>query len=127
MTHPDFFAGAIARIYRWMALAAAAGAVAALVLAGWPGAVGFLLGAAISWLNFRWLKRLVDSLGAGPGAPPRARAAVFLGLRYALLALVAYVILRFSVLNLPALLGGIFVAVAAVILEIIFELLYARN
>jgi hypothetical protein len=59
--------------------------------------------------------------------PPRPRAAVFLGARYALLALVAYVILRFSVLNLPALLGGIFVAVAAVILEIIFELLYARN
>ena len=127
MTDPDFFAGAVTRIYRWMAVAAAAGTVAALVLAGWPGAGGFLLGAAISWLNFHWLKRLVNSLGAAAEGPPRSRAAVFLGLRYALLALVAYVILKFSVLSLPALLGGIFVAVAAVILEIIFELMYARN
>lgn len=127
MTHADFFAGAVARIYRWMALAAAVGTAAALALGGWPGAGGFLLGAAISAVNFHWLKRLVDALGAGTGKAPRARAAVFLGLRYGILALVAYVILRFSVLSLPALLGGIFVAPAAVILEIIFELLYARN
>lgn len=129
MTHPDFFAGAVRRIHLWMAITAVAGTAAGLVLGGWPGAGGFLLGAAISWLNFRWLKRLTDSLGAATasGSPPRARAAVFLGLRYALLALVAYVILRFSVLSLTALLGGIFVSVAAVILEIVFELLYARN
>lgn len=127
MTHPDFFAGAITRIERWMAATAVAGTAAAVFLGGWRAAGGFLLGAVLSWLNFHWLKRLVDSLGAASGNPPKARAAVFLGLRYALLALIAYAILKLSALSLPALLAGFFVAVAAVIFEIIFELAYARD
>ena len=98
----------------------------------WPSADGapradFLLGAAASYLNFRWLKRVVDALGkAAEGDPPRPRMAVFLGLRYVLLALGAYVILKGSVISLPAALAGLFVSVAAVILEILFELVYAR-
>jgi hypothetical protein len=118
---------AVRRIVRatlWLGLA---GAAAALALGGWRAAGGFLLGAAASWLNFRWLERLVEALGgAAGGRPPRARVAVFLGLRYVLLALGAYVILKSSVFSLPAALAGLFVSVAAVILEILFELVYAR-
>lgn len=129
MTEPEFSAGALVRIDNWMKWTAAAGTLAAVALGGWRAALGFLLGALISWLNFRLLKRLVDALGAaaGAGGPSRSRGAAFLGLRYVLLALVAYVILRFSKLSLLALLAGIFVSVAAVTLEIVFELLYARN
>lgn len=110
-----------------MAWLAGGGAVAALALGGWPAAGGFLAGSVASYLNFRWLKRLVEALGPGTaGKPPRARVAVFLGLRYALLGLGGYVILKSSVISLPAALAGLFVSVAAVILEIVFELAYAR-
>jgi hypothetical protein len=121
------FARAVGRIM-WMTLALGGiGTVAALIAWGWSGGGGFLAGAAASYLNFRWLKRLVDALGrASEGEPPRARVAVFLGLRYALLAAGAYAILKSSILSLPAALAGLFVSVAAVILEILFELVYAR-
>ena len=90
--------------------------------------MGFLLGALISYLNFRWLKRTVDALGdLSGGKPPRARVAVFLGLRYLLLGLGAYAILRFSEISLTAALVGLFVPTLAVILEILFELIYART
>ena len=128
MTADDgFFAPAVERIFRWMAWLAAAGTLAALALGGWRAAAGFLAGSLASYLNFRWLKRLVEALGrSASGKPPRARVAVFLGLRYVLLAAGGYVILKSSVVNLPAALAGLFVSVAAVILEIIFELVYAR-
>ena len=42
-------------------------------LAGWRWGLGYTLGGALaSWLNFRWLRKLVDSLGqAASGKPPR--------------------------------------------------------
>jgi hypothetical protein len=41
---------------------------------GWKWAVAYLLGAAASYLNFRWLKRVVDALGrrVGPRGPARS-------------------------------------------------------
>ena len=50
----------------------------------------------------------------------------FLLLRYLLLAVAGYVIVRVFRLNLAAALAGLFVAVAAVIIEIVYELIYAR-
>jgi len=122
------FDRAVVRIARLTLGLGAAGTLGVLALAGWRGAGGFLLGALASYLNFRWLRRLVNALGAAAaeGAPPRPRAAVFLGLRYLLLAVGAYVILKSSVLSLEAALAGLFVSVAAVVLEILFELVYAR-
>ena len=117
----------VRRIARTTLAVGGAGTLVALAVGGWGAAGGFLLGAAASYLNFRWLKRVVDALGkAAEGDPPRPRMAVFLGLRYVLLALGAYVILKGSVISLPAALAGLFVSVAAVILEILFELVYAR-
>ena len=126
-TDEAYFATAVARIGRWMAVLAAAGTLGLLVWRGWPWAGGFLLGAAASYLNFRWLKQVVEALGGAGGKPPRARVAVVLGLRYLLLGAAGYVILNFSALSLAAALAGLFVAVAAVILEILFELVYARK
>ncbi|MFB3829413.1 MAG: ATP synthase subunit I [Bryobacteraceae bacterium] len=126
MTDPEFFDRATRRIERWITAFAVAGAAVAFLWRGWPAAGGFALGAAISWLNYRWMKRLVDSLGGGPSRS-RARVAVLFGLRYLILALGVYAILRFLAMSLPALFAGIFVAVAAVLAEIVFELLHARN
>ena len=125
---PDqaFFDRALARIHTLMAFLAIAGAIVAAIHGGWKWAVGFLLGASASWLNFRWLKQMVNSLGrATSGKPPKLRVAVFLGLRYALLAAAGYAILNYSRISLAAGLIGLFVPAAAVILEILFELIYA--
>ncbi len=121
---------ALARMYRWMLLFSAGGCVAMWIAAGWQSGVGFLLGALASGLNFRWLKQLVSALGEqADSARSRrgARVAVILGLRYLLLGFAAYVILTCSTLSLPAALAGLFVAVAAVLVEIVFQLVYARN
>jgi hypothetical protein len=53
--------------------------------------------------------------------------AVILGLRYLLLGLGAYAILKFSEISLMAALVGLFVSTGAVILEILIELIYART
>jgi hypothetical protein len=121
-----FIGRALGRIQLLIAFLSGAGALAALVYGGWRWALGYMLGTAAGYLNFRWLKKLVDSLGeAAGGNPPRARVAVFLGLRYLLLGAGGYVILNFSALSLAAAALGLFVPVAAVILEILFELIYA--
>ena len=68
---------------------------------------------------------MADGLGR-PGAKPRK--AVFLGMRYLLLGGGLYVILKFTAISLPPTLAGLFLLVAAVMLEILFELaMYARN
>jgi len=117
---------AVGRIFRVTLALTAIGAAAYFAIGGWRGGLGFLLGALIALANFRWLRRTVDALGdATAGKPPRARVAVFLGLRYLLMGLAAYAILRFSEISLTACLVGLFVPTAAVVLEILIELIYA--
>ena len=119
---------AVERILRLTLALTALGAAVYFATAGWRGGCGFLLGGSISYLNFRWIKRTVYSLGeAAGGKPPRARVAVLLGLRYLLLGGGAYAILKFSEISLNAALVGLFAPTAAVILEILIELIYART
>jgi len=118
---------ALRRIARASLAVGFAGCAACLVLRGWTWAAAFLLGAAASYLNFRWLKKLVDALGGAAHARPSPRFAILIGLRYLVLAAGAYVIVNFTALSLPAALTGLFVPVAAVIVEILFELLYASS
>src|SRR4051812_46662827 len=120
-----FFEDALARIGKAMFAITATGLVVASVWRGWSYGAGFALGAAASWLNFRWLQQIVDALGSS--RPTKKRVAVLAGMRYALLGSGSYVILRYSPVNLVAAMVGLFVAVAAVIVEICFELVYARN
>ena len=76
-----YLARSVGRMYVSMAVMSAAGVLALLVWQGWRWGLGFALGAGASWLNFRWLKKLVDSLGlAASGKRPwrftaRARTA----------------------------------------------------
>lgn len=115
-------AGAVRRMYRWMAVFSAIGSVALLAWKGPRQAGGFALGAALSVLNFHWLKGAVDALG-GDGAR-RGVIAKFV-LRYALMLAAGYAIFRSSILSLPSFLGGLFVFVAGVLAEMIYELLAA--
>ena len=123
ITIPDdeFYERVTSRIFMVMLAIAGAGTMAALVWRGWKVGAGFALGAAISWINFRWLKHAVDSLS---GKRARPRLAVLAGFRYLLLGGVAYAILRYSSISLRATLAGLFVSVTAVIAEIFFEVVY---
>jgi len=121
------FETALRRIAAASAVLAVAGCLVCFVWRGWKWAFGYLLGAAASHLNFRWLKRVVDSLGQVSGRRPGWKFAVLMGMRYLLLAAGAYVIVDFTPLSLPAALAGLFIPVAAVILEIVFELIYASS
>src|SRR5436190_17279682 len=115
---------AVARIWKLIWAIGAGGAIALLAWRGWSWGAGWAIGTAASALNFRWLKQLTEALGEEAAKPHKA---VFLGMRYVLLGGGAYVILKYSAISLPAALSGLFVSVAAVVLEILLELAYARN
>ena len=129
----NFYAAAESRVEWLTAVIGLAGAVLALAFAGWVWAAGVALGAGLTWVNFRWLKAgvsaLVQSSVAQAGAErvhiPRIVYVQFFG-RYALLLAVVYVILSRSVLPLAGLVGGLFAAVAAVVAEVVWELVTGK-
>lgn len=107
----------------WIILALGiAGAAVLIAVRGFRFGFGFLVGAGFSYLSFwRW-QRVLSAIG--PGFKPQS--SVRLMLRILLLVALAYVIIRFLELNIAAAALGLFVSAAAVIIEIIYELIYAR-
>jgi hypothetical protein len=104
-----------------------------LIVAWWKfgrwTALGFLLGCAISYLNFHWLKRVVSALadratGTGKAQSGAGVVARFL-LRYLLLGVAAYAILTSFPASLRGLFAGLFLPVAAIGCEAIYELYLA--
>ena len=122
MTDELDFERASRRIVRILACVAVVGTALAGTIGGWKWGAGFLVGAVAAWFNFRWLKRLVGTLG-GERTPSSFR----LALRYFLLGGCGYVIVRFSSIPVPAVIAGMLVLIAAIFIEILFELVYARK
>jgi len=107
----------------------AAGTVFVAARWGWRAAAGLALGAALSWLNYRWLKQGVGALArlaASQADAPQVRIPKRIYLKFfgrvALLLVVAYVILMGSVLPGATVLAGLFAAVGAVMIELIYRL-----
>lgn len=117
------YENAVRRIYRGMKWLACAGALAGVCFEDWRWALAFFLGAAASYLNFSWLHQAVEALGPGVRPTPK-RLLVFLALRYLLLGAAGYVIVKVFGMNAIAALSGLFVPVAAVLLEIFYELIH---
>ena len=123
----EFYAGAQARIVRMMIAIACLLTVAIWIRAGYRLGLGFAVGCAIAGLNFYWLTRAVNafadrvtgSLDAGQQTSG-ASAGRFV-LRFSLMALVAYVIFKSSLVSLSGLMAGLFLPVAAILLEAIYE------
>jgi hypothetical protein len=74
----------------------------------WRWGLGIMIGAGLAWLNFRWLKQGLDALTQTIAAEaPQSKGQVPLGayfkalFRYALIALIVYVIFKY--LNVPVL------------------------
>lgn len=101
-----------------------------LTLAAWlafgvRAALGFFLGAVISYLNFHWLKSGVSGLAdkvtnTGKRQSGKGIIAKFL-LRYALLGLGAYAILTSFPASLRGLFAGLFLPVGAIACEAVYE------
>jgi hypothetical protein len=130
MEADDAFYAAAERRIEYLTLAIGAiTTIAAAIIWGWRVSAGVASGAALSWINYRWLKQGVATLarlstaqaGAEKARVPPSVYLKFLG-RYALLIAAAYAILRGFKLPAASLLAGFFAVIAAVIVELIGQL-----
>lgn len=119
----DFYEHALGRMTRVAAVLGVAGTLGAVVWRGRSTGTGFLLGALISMVNLRWWTSLATAVSSSASPPLRGSAAL-LGLRYLLVGGAVYVIVKFLEITLAAVLAGLFVSVAAVIIEILYELIF---
>jgi Flp pilus assembly protein TadB len=140
------------RIVRTTLILGVAGSILLWIWRGWSWGGGFAGGAVLSAINFQWMHSAIGALAdmtvsqtraaavlnatpsndpstemveAERSQPPKVGSGGAVGrfvLRYALIALVGYVIFRSSVLSLPAFFAGLFVAIAAVLAEIAYQL-----
>lgn len=93
----------------------------AAAVRGWRGAAGFALGSALAVANYHLWKRVAEAIG-GSGARPKTASAIFMGARYLILGAVLFAIIKFFEVSALALLAGLLVPAAAVLVEIIYEL-----
>lgn len=110
-----------------MAALSVPGIAAAAFLQGASGALGFATGAAFSTVNFWFWHRLVRRLGATSDGSASKASIVTFALRYFLFAAGLYATIRYFEASLSAALTGIFVAVAAVVVEALIELIYGTS
>ncbi len=122
----QFYGGALARIRRFMLAIAAAGVVICLLRFPWQATAGFLIGSAISYINHRWLERMVNALGeritTGHSSERGGLLVLRALLRYVTIAVAAYVIFRVSRAGLFGFLGGICLPIAALACEAAVEI-----
>lgn len=122
---------ALARIVRIGAALGVMGTIVVLIRLGPRTAVGFLAGAVLSLLNFYGLRRVVDALIptlANPSPRTGMRASpIFWMFRYLFFAGAGYVIVKGLGISLMPILAGLFVVAAAIIVEILYEITYART
>ena len=91
----------------------------------WMGALGFVFGAAVSYVNFRMLTRGVEGLTdriVNRNSQEKGGSIVFrFVLRYGLVGVVAYAIFKGSSLAFRGFLWGLCVPAAALMLEAVWE------
>jgi len=125
MTQPnenEFYDRVVRRLSRMIPALGLIGAISVAVLRGIPSGFAFLIGAAVSFASFWGWRHLVDAFGPNP----KKRNPAFFVFRMVALAAGAWVIIKFLGLNVAAAALGLLVSAAAFVLEIIFELIYAR-
>lgn len=112
------------RIFLYMVALLIAGVSVLWLKFGKGMALSFLIGGAISLINFYWLKKtlaaLVDAVALA-GKRRSAAGIVFrFVLRYLLIAVAAYVIFRSSELSMYGLCAGLSLPVGAVLIEAVY-------
>jgi small-conductance mechanosensitive channel len=96
-----------------------------------PWAAGLAIGTVLAWLNFRWLRRALDTLVAAstaqegrekPKVPPTTYLAALF--RYGLLGLTVYVIFIYLHVPLGSMVVGLCALAAATIAASVWEILH---
>jgi len=122
----QFYAAAMRRIRRFILILGGLGLSVCLLRFGVVPAAGFLIGAIIAYVNHAWLERMIEALGERiTSGQSRERGGIIVIraiLRYAFIALGAYVIFRVSLAGLYGFLGGICLTIAAIACEAAVEI-----
>ena len=122
----DFYDRSFRRIDRTAYILAGIFIIGVLVQRGWREALGCAIGAILSFVNLRLWKRVAGSI-APDGRVPGTASATMLGLRYLLLGSIIFVIINYFEVSLLAVLAGLLVSVAAVILEMLYQLVFTSH
>ncbi|HXM98239.1 MAG TPA: ATP synthase subunit I [Candidatus Dormibacteraeota bacterium] len=111
-----------------------AGATVTAFFFSWSNGLGVLIGAALAWLNFRWLRRGMDALvqaASDPTGPRPQQAQVFAALRtagrYALLGVLIYVIFKVFGVPILSMLLGLCALGAAATTTSLYEILHSSE
>ena len=125
----DFFISSYRRLVGTMIALALVLAPAVWIRYGRAMSLVFLLGSAIAIVNFHWLRRSIEAMGArieSTGRPP-SRAGVLLRfvMRYLLIAAAAYAILKSTASSLNGLFFGLSLPVGAILIEAIYQVIAA--
>jgi hypothetical protein len=121
-----FYGSALRRIRRFILILGGTGSIVCLLKFGRVAAAGFLVGSIISYVNHVWLERMIEGLGERIATgQSRERGGVIVAravLRYAFIAMGAYVIFRVSLAGLYGFLGGVCLTIAAIACEAAVEI-----
>jgi hypothetical protein len=96
---------------------------AVFILHSFKASLSIGAGAILSYINFIWFKRAIDFVvmeGASGAAAGRRALIRFVG-RYVLIALVLYVTIRSSILDIVFILAGLLIYVLAILIECVYE------
>ena len=119
---PAHFERALARLPQWILMLGVAGTVVSGSFFGLASGGGFLTGSLAAYLNFRAVERVVDRVARQATENRSGGAARWMFAQFGCLVLGGFVILRYSGFNMAAAFCGFLVCPAAVVLEILYEL-----
>jgi hypothetical protein len=111
-----------ARLPRWMAVAAVLGTLAVLVSGRGRTAAGFALGAGLAMVNYYWLHQAIDTLFSLDHPKLQKLVVLKFLMRYPLVFAGLYVFYHTGWLPFAAILAGLFVPVAAVLMEAVVQI-----
>lgn len=123
---------------KWIAhLTLAVGALAALPVWWFRGpawGAGIFVGAALAWLNFRWLRQGLDALTAAATAQadqpkPQVPITTYFkaAFRYGLIALAVYVIFKYLNVPILSMIFGLCALGAATLAVSVYEILHPQE
>ena len=113
----------VRRITRIVIVLALLGSSILAAIKGVRIGLAFLIGCAVSYLSFWGWQQVAAALGP----TPKKRSSFGFTIRVILLGALACVIIKFLGLDVAAAVTGLLVSAAEVILELIYELIYART
>lgn len=119
----NFYDRALRRILWIGGALGAAGTIFTIAEHGPKTGAGFLVGALLSIVSFNSLRRMAEGLGSS-GNRRLAGSVLFYMLRYLIIGVVIYAIVKTLETSLMWVLAGLFVSAAAIFAEMLYELVF---